>query len=63
MRDGANGGGYGEVFYAQSNSTVISERGGGGGGAEIIYTYRYTVTTSMTCIKMCSDMRAILMFH
>ena len=30
-------------------------RGYGGGGRERIYTYRYTVTTSMTCIKMGSD--------
>ena len=45
MRDGENG-------------------GGGGGGMEVgeeaeyiytIYTYRYTVTTRMTCIKMGSD--------
>ena len=31
--------------------------GGGGGGIEreSIYTYRYTVTTRMTCIKMGND--------
>ena len=27
----------------------------GGGGGERLYTYRYTVTTRMTCIKMGSD--------
>ena len=30
-------------------------RGYGGGGRETVYTYRYTVTTRMTCIKMGSD--------
>ena len=29
--------------------------GGGGRGRESIYTYCYTVTTRMTCIKMGSD--------
>ena len=28
---------------------------GGGGGRGILYTYCYTLTTSMTCIKMGSD--------
>ena len=31
------------------------ERGYGGGGRGRLYTYRYTVTTRMTCIKMGSD--------
>ena len=30
-------------------------RGYGGGGRGRLYTYRYTVTTRMTCIKMGSD--------
>ena len=30
-------------------------RGYGGGGIVRAYTYRYTVTTRMTCIKMGSD--------
>ena len=30
-------------------------RWGGGGKRESIYTYRYTVKTRMTCIKMGSD--------
>ena len=30
-------------------------RGYGGGGRERVYTYRYTVTTRTTCIKMGSD--------
>ena len=29
--------------------------GYGGGGRGRLYTYRYTVTTRMTCIKMGSD--------
>ena len=29
--------------------------GGGGEGRRRIYTYRYTVTTRMTCIKVGSD--------
>ena len=29
--------------------------GYGGGGTGRVYTYRYTVTTRMTCIKMGSD--------
>ena len=31
------------------------ERGYGGGGKGRLYTYRYTVTTRMTCIKVGSD--------
>ena len=31
------------------------EVGGGGGGEREIITYRYTVTTRMTCIKVGSD--------
>ena len=31
------------------------ERGYGSGGRGRLYTYRYTVTTRMTCIKMGSD--------
>ena len=30
-------------------------RGYGGGGRRSVYTYRYTVITRMTCIKMGSD--------
>ena len=30
-------------------------RGYGGGGIGRVYTYRYTVTTRMTCIKMGID--------
>ena len=30
-------------------------RGYGGGGRGRIYTYRFTVTTRMTCVKMGSD--------
>ena len=30
-------------------------RGYGGGGRGRVYTFRYTVTTKMTCIKMGSD--------
>ena len=37
--------------------------GGGGEGDYNLYTYRYTVTTRMTCIKMGSKMRASLMFQ
>ena len=36
----------------------MGRRGGEGrgyGGGETVYTYRYTVTTRMTCIKMGSD--------
>ena len=33
----------------------MGERGYGGVGKGRIYTYRYTVTTRMTCIKMGSD--------
>ena len=40
---------------------------GGGGGLEVgggeIYTYRYTVTTSMTYALRWAAMKAILMFH
>ena len=32
-------------------------RGYRGGGRGRVYTYRYTVTTRMTCIKMGSDER------
>ena len=39
IRDGEKGGG----------------RGYGGVGRGRVYTYRYTVTTRMTCIKMGSD--------
>ena len=41
------------------------EKGGKGvwrWGRGRLYTYRYTVTTGMTCIKV-GAMRAILMFH
>ena len=31
----------------------VVDRGGGGGGRS--YTYRYTATTRMTCIKVGSD--------
>ena len=45
--------------------------GGGGGGEgvwrwgkrEILYTYRYTVTTRMTSALRWSAMRAVLMFY
>ena len=30
-------------------------RDGGGEGGDRLYTYRYTVTTTMTCIKVGSD--------
>ena len=33
----------------------MGRRGYGGGGRWRVYTYRYTVTTRMTCIKMGSD--------
>ena len=33
----------------------MGRRGYGGGGRGRLYTYRYTVTTRMTCIKMGSD--------
>ena len=36
---------------------------GGWGGREIIYTYRYTVTTRMTSALRWAAMRAILMFQ
>ena len=34
---------------------LIRDVENGGKGESIIYTYRYTVTTRMTCIKMGSD--------
>ena len=37
-------------------------RGCGGGGKGRLYTYRYTVTTRMTCIKVGSD-ESHLNFH
>ena len=42
-----------------------AERAGGGrwGEREVIYTYRYTVTTRMTPALRWAAMRAILMFH
>ena len=33
----------------------MGERGHGDGGRGRVYTYRYTVTTRMTCIDMGSD--------
>ena len=36
---------------------------GGGEEREIIYTYRYTVTTRMTPASRWAAMRAILVFH
>ena len=33
----------------------VGGRGYGGGGRGSLYTYRYTVTTRMTCIEMGSD--------
>ena len=33
----------------------MGRRGYGGVGSERLYTYRYTVTTRMSCIKMGSD--------
>ena len=37
--------------------------GGGVGVGGGLYTYRYTVTTRLTCALRWATMRAILMFH
>ena len=47
------------VLNVHRNHKAYSEGGGGreygGGGRGRLYTYRYTVTARMTCIKMGSD--------
>ena len=49
------------VLNIHRNQRLIRDGENGGKGVwrweerEIIYTYRYTVTTRMTCIKMGSD--------
>ena len=48
------------LLYVHGNRRLIRDgekggRGYGGGGRRRLYTYRYTVTTRMTCIKMGSD--------
>ena len=58
------------VLNIHANCKAYEGQGEGGGrglevveeGILLLYTYRYTVTTRMTCIKMGSE-RAILMFY
>ena len=49
-----------KVYYMDIGPWLIRDgekgrRGDGGGGRGRLHTYRYTVTTRMTCIKMGSD--------
>ena len=56
------------MLNVHQNHKAYYGRGEGGGGMEVggtgrLYTYRYTVTISMTSALWWAAMRAISMFH